>query len=1155
MGKTLADGYLEIRPDLKKLGPDLRSGIRAINFNQHGRDAGKQLGDGVAKGFREGFGDGGSAFGRVVASMAARATIATGAIAALTPVVAKFTAAVAPSAGVVVALPAALAAASAASNTFKVAVSGVSDAISKGLYGTAAQYNKALEDLPPAAQEVTKAVVGLKGQIQSLRQSVAQRFFAPLTDDLKPLTGTYVPLLSKQMGDLGGRLGQFGSQVAETARTSVVLTAVRDVFQQTGQNVDILRGAVNPLGTALASLVSQTMPLLLGMSQTTVTLTQRFAAWVEEASHTGRLITIWTTAVSTIRNLAGIFVNLGSIVRDVFGYSNTSAGDLLSRLLQLTTQAARWVDSAQGARVISDIFDHLATQGDTMRNTFAGVFPQLAEALRIAAPVAEQLAQAVSRILISIAPLLPALTGVTVQLLTALIPAMNSLAGWLERNQDLVQGIAPYLVGFAVASTAVSTAVNLAALATRAWSIALGVAKAAQVAWTAVAWLSIAPVHARNAADAIAISTLGTWIGVKALELGAWVRSTAATVASTTAAVANRVATAVNTGVLTAFVAVQSGAVTAWIASTAAAVGNRIAMLASAAASAVMRGATIAWTAAQWLLNAALTANPIGIVVVAIGALVAALIYAYNHSETFRRIVDVTWAAVKVAIKATVDWFVNTAWPWLKNAWTNISLGFGAMKDQVVGAWNAVKNGITTAWNWLRDNVFNPIKNFITQTIPDAFRTGVSAITSAWDKVKEAARKPVAFVVNEVINRVIRGFNKVAGVFGIKGPDEIGGFAEGGRVPGYAAGGRIPGAPSAVDNRLAIGPGGPIKVASGEFIVNAKDTSKALPLLRWVNAGMRGGARTVARYLGKPLADTPGDGSEGWAFARGGRIPGYASGGLVGFLSDVWGAISNPSKLIAAPIEAAMRGIPGAGLIKDFVLGMGKKLIGGLTGFLTGQTGGNATGSAGAAMSFLRAQDGKPYVWASAGPGGYDCSGIVSAVWNILHGKGPYSHTFTTESLPGRFFPQPGLGGVLTAGWSHPGQSPAGPGTGHMAGQLLGMPFESRGSRGVIVGGGARRVNEFAHIGHFARGGLIPLMDRGGRWPSGTVRANMSGHDETVLTGGPDGDMADLRDLLAAILVALRGMGGDVADALTSNTRRAVQLGRGRPTTTIGQAV
>lgn len=55
---------------------------------------------------------------------------------------------------------------------------------------------------------------------------------------------------------------------------------------------------------------------------------------------------------------------------------------------------------------------------------------------------------------------------------------------------------------------------------------------------------------------------------------------------------------------------------------------------------AVASGATKAAAAAQWVLNAALTANPVGLVVVAIAALVAGLVIAYKRSDTFRGVVD-----------------------------------------------------------------------------------------------------------------------------------------------------------------------------------------------------------------------------------------------------------------------------------------------------------------------------------------------------------------------------------------------------------------------------------------------------------------------------------------------------------------------------------
>jgi TP901 family phage tail tape measure protein len=676
---------------------------------------------------------------------------------------------------------------------------------------------------------------------------------------------------------------------------------------------------------------------------------------------------------------------------------------------------------------------------------------------------------------------------------------------------------------------------------------------------------------------------------------------------------------------------------------------------------------TQGWAAAQALLNATLIANPIGLVIVAITALVAGLILLYRHNETFRKIVQAVWGAIKTAIKATVDWIVNVAWPaivtafkavaaaamWLwHNVFEPVWHGIMAVVNAVVGAvrvyiqalvtefkfiasiamwlwhnifgpifgairkiievwwlavqiifkaftnilqnvvgraitglkilftavFNYIKNNIVVPWwtgvkaifnafrtyivgpitavlnavrakfvqifnaisaavrTWWTNNIspifasvrrgwdalaaafsavynnkikplFNQFVGFIRNTVVAGFRNGVNLITAAWAKVQEAARRPVAFVVNHVINPFINGLNAAARVVGVKDRvAPIKGFQAGGEVPGYATGGRITGAPSATDNRLAPAriPGvGAVKLAGGEYVVNARDTRKALPLLKWVNNGMKGGAGLLSRMLGKPLAELPGDGSEGWAFA---------SGGLVGWTKDVWGALTNPGETIKKPFEALLRQIPGVGHIKDFLIGASRKLLTDALGWITG-TGGAVGGSinntfrAVRARTFVQSQAGKPYVWASAGPGGYDCSGIVSAAYNILKGNNPYSHTFSTESLPGPWFDTRHKIGSLMAGWSHPGQSPASASVGHMAGMIAGMPFESTGSSGVRIGARARKVGQFANTGAArASGGLIDfppirLFDNGGLWPSGTLGANLSGRTEYVDPG------------------------------------------------------
>lgn len=111
-------------------------------------------------------------------------------------------------------------------------------------------------------------------------------------------------------------------------------------------------------------------------------------------------------------------------------------------------------------------------------------------------------------------------------------------------------------------------------------------------------------------------------------------------------------------------------------------------IVAVAAAQKMVTIATTAWTAVQKVLNLVLTANPIGLIITAIGALVAALIAAYKNCEGFRKIVDKVWEAIKPLANAIMnglakafEWLVEKckeAWQWLKNI-----LGLGKQKVEV----------------------------------------------------------------------------------------------------------------------------------------------------------------------------------------------------------------------------------------------------------------------------------------------------------------------------------------------------------------------------------------------------------------------------------------------------------------------------------------
>lgn len=133
--------------------------------------------------------------------------------------------------------------------------------------------------------------------------------------------------------------------------------------------------------------------------------------------------------------------------------------------------------------------------------------------------------------------------------------------------------------------------------------------------------------------------------------------------------------------------------------------------------------ATKAGAAAQWLMNAAMSANPIGIVVVAIGALVAALALFFTKTETGRKI----WAAFTKGLKETWDKFVTWIKPILEKVW-------GFFK----GLWDNIKKfaaGFVKAFLSIPEKVkaiFTKVKDFITKPI----ETAKNFIKGIIDKIK-----------------------------------------------------------------------------------------------------------------------------------------------------------------------------------------------------------------------------------------------------------------------------------------------------------------------------------------------------------------------------------------------------------------------------------
>lgn len=222
----------------------------------------------------------------------------------------------------------------------------------------------------------------------------------------------------------------------------------------------------------------------------------------------------------------------------------------------------------------------------------------------------------------------------------------------------------------------------------------------------------------------------GVSMGVKAFEIISHWRMNAAIRAHTAALTQNTaasrgaaVATATGTAAENAGILARGRAVVGMVA-------HKVATIASSAA-------TKAAAAAQWLLNVAMSANPIGLVILAIAGLVAGFVILWKKSEAFRNFWIGAWAKIKAAAAFVWDW-VKKNWPLLlailtgpigmavlliTRNWDKIKAGAAAAKDWVVarfnqlvgfvtglpgrigraagGMWNGIKSSFRAAINWL----------------------------------------------------------------------------------------------------------------------------------------------------------------------------------------------------------------------------------------------------------------------------------------------------------------------------------------------------------------------------------------------------------------------------------------------------------------------
>lgn len=457
------------------------------------------------------------------------------------------------------------------------------------------------------------------------------------------------------------------------------------------------------------------------------------------------------------------------------------------------------------------------------------------------------------------------------------------------------------------------------------------------------------------------------------------------------------------------------------------------------------------------------------------------------------------WAVLKLMGKVFWDQYLSPVWDKIKGLWTNhVHPELAKWWDRIKTVWNS----LTNLGRWIKNNVMDPIF--------DKIKEGWNRVKDWLSSNKDMLTNPAKAIVNAAItavNGLISGLNAVSKALpGISFHiDAIPKLQEGGPVPSSRVGNGF----ITHGARAIVGEG---KANWPEFVIPTDPTYRHRARWLLASAAQRLGvagenqsdrARFTGRNSSESLYGVPAFGIGGWI----GDIAKGAWNNLKKLPKNLANITFAPVKKVADNLINKIgwkipRGAARYGFNKmtSWVTDTNKQYTESMAAAQKkyGGVGGPAVQHA---LRFAKNQVGKPYIWGGVGPGGYDCSGFMSALTNIIRGKAPHSRVGSTASFPWSGF----ISGSDKTGFTI-GSTPnyGGSGIGHMAGTLGGVNVESRGGVGPIVGKNARGYNDpgFSTIAHLtkAANGAIVRARRGG------VNLNVAegGRDEVVMPLPPN---------------------------------------------------
>lgn len=186
------------------------------------------------------------------------------------------------------------------------------------------------------------------------------------------------------------------------------------------------------------------------------------------------------------------------------------------------------------------------------------------------------------------------------------------------------------------------------------------------------------------------------------------------------------------------------------------------------AAIAAVKAAMVAAKVSVLAFNAALAANPIGVVIAVVAALVAGFVYLWNNVEGFRGFWIGLWESIKGAAAAVVAWFTGSVVPAFSSAWAAINGAAAAAGAWFGSVWQGIQNAVAAVVAWFTGTLVPTLQGAWDAVVAGAQTIG-GFLAGVWEFIRSTAQTAwdaiVAFVTG-VADRIIAGLSRLGEIPG-----------------------------------------------------------------------------------------------------------------------------------------------------------------------------------------------------------------------------------------------------------------------------------------------------------------------------------------------------------------------------------------------------